>query len=226
MNDTEEYIAYLKERKSSNKTNYYLCSLKEIEHIKQTYTDRKPTLLLHVCCAVCAGWPLEFLSSIFDLTLYFNNSNIYPEEEYTRRLNELKRFVKEVYHEEIPIIIPPYDNVQYTKELEPRKDDPEGWKRCFYCYEKRMDEAYQYAEQHHFDYMTTVMSISRQKDSQKLNEIGKKLSLKYPSVTYFYSDFKKKNGQVRRDELVHQYQLYHQDYCGCVYSYQERHKKD
>lgn len=225
MNDLEEYIAYIKSRKSSNKKNYYLESLKEIDEIKKTYTDHKPSLLLHACCAVCAGWPLEFLSEIFDITIYYNNSNIYPESEYNRRKDELIRLVHEVYGNDIKLIIPPYDNVAYTKKLEPRKDDPEGWKRCFLCYTIRMDEAYQYAEDHHFDFFTTVMTISRQKDSQKLNEIGKELSSKYPTVKYFYSDFKKKNGQVRRDEIVKEHNLYAQDYCGCVYSYTERQNK-
>ena len=161
----------------------------------------------------------------FSLTLYYNNSNIYPKEEYERRKNELIRFVHEVYGESVSMVFPAYDNVSYTKELEPMKDDPEGWERCFYCYEKRMEEAYRYATEHDYDYMTTVMSISRQKDSQKLNEIGEKLSKKYPKVKYFYSDFKKKGGQIRRDEIVKEYDLYHQDYCGCIYSYQERQKK-
>lgn len=222
----EEYYAYKLKRKQENKPNYYLISLKEIEEIKKAYPTHKPKLLLHVCCAVCAGWPLEFLSKIFDITIYYNNSNIYPESEYTRRKEELIRLVHEIYGEDIKMIFPLYDNIAYTKKLEPYKDEPEGWLRCFLCYELRMSEAYNYAEQNHFDYFTTVMTISRQKDSQKLNEIGHSLELKHPSVKYFYSDFKKSGGQVRRDEIVHEYHLYSQDYCGCVYSYQTRKKQD
>ncbi len=106
------------------------------------------------------------------------------------------------------------------------KDDPEGWERCFFCYRKRMEEACLYALEHHYDYFTTVMTISRQKDSQKLNEIGLELQKKYPSVRYFCSDFKKKGGQVRRDEIVKELDLYHQDYCGCIYSYMQRKKEN
>ncbi len=222
----EEYYAYKLKRKQENKPNYYLASLKKIEEIHQAYPNTKPKLLLHVCCAVCAGWPLEFLSKIFDITIYYNNSNIYPESEYTRRKEELIRLVHEIYGEDIQMVFPPYDNVSYTKKLESYKDEPEGWLRCFLCYELRMREAYEYAEKNHYDYFTTVMTISRQKDSQKLNEIGHSLELQHPSVKYFYSDFKKSGGQVRRDEIVHEYHLYSQDYCGCVYSYNQRKKQD
>ena len=222
----EEFYAYKLARKKSNKPNYYLMSIKEIEEIKKAYPTSKPKLLLHACCAVCAGWPLEFLSSIFNITIYYNNSNIYPEEEYIRRKDELIRLVHEIYGESISMIFPPYDNINYTKKLEPLKDEPEGWLRCFRCYELRMFGAYNYADENGYDYFTTVMTISRQKDSQKLNEIGKSLSTLHPNVKYFYSDFKKNGGQVRRDELVHEYNLYAQDYCGCVYSYNERKKRD
>ncbi|MBR3126797.1 MAG: epoxyqueuosine reductase QueH [Solobacterium sp.] len=218
---TEEYWEYLQKRRQMNKKNYYLESLREIEEIRREY-DHKPRLLLHACCAVCAGWPLEFLSDVFDITIYYANSNIWPAAEYNWRLSELQRFVKEVYGDAIEVIVPAYDNAAYTKKLEPLKDDPEGFRRCFLCYAERMGEAYQYAAEHGFDYFTTVMSSSRQKDSQKINETGKALSARWPQVRYFYSDFKKKGGQERRDELAAEHDLYRQDYCSCIYSWEER----
>ena len=222
--NSEAYAAYLKGRKASDKKNYYLESLKEIENIRKDY-KRRPRLLLHACCGPCAGWPLEFLADVFDITIMYNNSNIWPEEEYERRRDELKRLVHEAWDDRFEIVIPPYDNENYTKDLEPMKDEPEGWIRCFYCYGKRMKEGFAYAEANGFDYYTTVMTISRQKDSQKLNEIGMKLSEQYPSVKWFASDFKKKGGQVRRDEIVREYDMYRQEYCGCIYSAEQRHKK-
>lgn len=226
MNKLEEqaYRTYLASRKASNKTNYYLESLKEIKEIQKEFQDRKPKLLLHACCAVCASWPLEFLSEVFDLTVYFNNSNIYPQTEYTRRFEELKRYLKEEFQDRITVIDTPYHYDAYMERLKPFKDDPEGWRRCFICYSVRMDEAYAYASEHGYDFFTTVMSISRQKDSQKMNEIGHSLSLKYPNVRYFYSDFKKGGGQVRKNELVAKHDLYRQDYCGCEYSLPENRK--
>ncbi len=218
----EAYIEYLKSRKSSAKTNYYLESIRKIDEIKAKYTDRKPKMVLHACCALCAAWPLKFLESIFDITIFYNNSNIWPEAEYSRRLSELKRYMEET-GSQADLIVTPYDNVSYTKILEPMKDEPEGFERCFLCYEMRMDEAYRYASEHGYDFFTTVMSISRQKDSQKINEIGRKLSARYPDVEYFFSDFKKKGGQEEAKHLADEHCLYRQDYCGCVFSYMQRH---
>ncbi|MBR2824969.1 MAG: epoxyqueuosine reductase QueH [Solobacterium sp.] len=220
----EAYLEYLKERKSSHKKNYYLLSLEELERIKKGYPI-KPKLLLHACCAPCASWPLEFLSDHFEITLYYANSNIYPKEEYQKRRDELERFVQEVWNNKVSIVFPPYDNIAYTEKLAPYKDDPEGWERCFLCYRMRLEDTFAYAKENHYDFVSTVMTISRQKDSQKINEIGLDVQKKYPMIQYFVSDFKKNNGQVRRDELVKEYNLYHQDYCGCVYSYNERQKK-
>lgn len=223
MNSREAYIEYLKTRKSSQKVNYWLESQKEITAARREFRDRKPKMLLHACCGPCAGFPLESLHEIFDITIYYNNSNIWPAQEYRRRRDELLRLTEEMPAGNIPVIIPPYDNEAYTKELEPMKDDPEGWTRCFFCYTKRLKEGFRYAADNGFDYFTTVMTISRQKDSQKLNEIGLKLASGYPGVRWFPADFKKKGGQVRRDEIVEEYHLYHQDYCGCIYSWQSRH---
>ncbi len=225
MNDKEEYIAYLTSRKSSHKVNYYDLSLREIKAIKQT-SPAKPRLLIHACCGPCAAWPLEFLHDVFDITVFYNNSNIWPSSEYERRRDEMVRLIHEIHGDNISIVIPPYDNVAYTKLLAPRKDDPEGWKRCFLCYEIRLREGFQYAKEHGFEYFATVMTISRQKDSQKLNEIGLALSHDFPEVKWFPSDFKKKGGQQRRDEIVKEYNLYHQDYCGCVFSYLSTHAKE
>ena len=226
MNEAEkkEYLAYLASRKSSAKKNRYKESLCVMEKIKAS--GKRPKILLHACCGPCAGWPLAFLHDIFDITIYYNNSNIWPQAEYTRRKDELIRLVKDAGYDDIDVIVPPYDNISYTnKYLKNRKDDPEGWKRCFGCYEVRMREAYAYAQEHGFDWFTTVMTISRQKDSQVLNAIGLKLQEEFPSVRYFVSDFKKGGGQNERDRIVEQYGLYHQDYCGCVYSYVSRHKE-
>lgn len=222
--EIEEYKAYLSSRHSAKKKNYYQFSLKELEDIRQSGT--KPKLLLHACCGPCAGWPLEFLHDAFAIAILYNNSNIYPEKEYTRRKDELLKLLHLLGYDDVNVIIPPYDNAAYTRDvLSDRGDDPEGWKRCFHCYEVRMEEGFAYAEKNGFDWFTTVMTISRQKDSQILNAIGAKLAEKHPSVHYFYSDFKKAGGQNRRDEIVREYDLYHQDYCGCVYSYTERQKQ-
>lgn len=222
MNNPEAYKAYLRERKSGKHVNYYLESKKELASLP---TDHKPTILLHACCAVCASYPLELLANYFSVTVFFNNSNIFPETEYKRRLAELKRYIQET-DPDISLVTVPYDHNTYMEPLRPMQEEPEGWLRCFACYRLRMEQAYQYAVEHHFEWFTTVMSISRQKDSQVMNRIGHELEQKYPTVKYFYSDFKKGGGQIRQGELVAAHDLYRQDYCGCEYSYYSRHPKE
>lgn len=230
MNDQEkeEYLNYILSRKSSSKRNFYKESLKEIEQYKKGNPNKKPTILLHACCIVCACWPLDFLKeNDFDITIMYNNSNIWPKEEYEHRLSELKRYINERWNDSIPIIEEPYDYDTYSKTiLSNREYDPEGWKSCFGCYAERMNHAFHYANEHHFDYFTTVMTFSRQKDSQKINEIGLNIGKQYDHTKYFLSDFKKANGALKSDAICDEYCLYRQDYCGCEYSYHERHKND
>jgi len=189
-------------------------------------SGQKPTILMHVCCGPCTTSPLVFLSQYFKVTLIFNNSNIYPAAEHDRRLLELQRFVDDATNligEKIHVITVPYDNETYTKKyLTPYKDEPEGGKRCWQCFYARMDQAYAIAQENNFDYFVTVMTISRHKNSQILNQIGEELSKKYPATKYFFSDFKKHGGQEKRDEMVKEFNLYAQDYCGCIYSLEAR----
>ena len=186
--------------------------------------DKKPRLLFHVCCGPCACYPLVFLAPYFDITIYYANSNIYPEAEYQKRLETLKEllsYIKRDHGHDIALVVPPYDNVSYMAKLEPYKDLPEGSERCFTCYRLRMEEAYAYAEEHGYDYFTTVMTVSRQKNSQKLNQIGAELQERYPKTKYLFSDFKKDKGLEIGTEIRKGYGLYNQDYCGCPYSLAE-----
>ncbi|MBR4274912.1 MAG: epoxyqueuosine reductase QueH, partial [Bacilli bacterium] len=147
------------------KPNYYNISLEEIKNL---HGDKKPRLLLHGCCGPCSCWPLLFLCPHFDVTIMFNNSNIYPEAEYTKRLEELKRLlecIKRDFNFDVGLVVTPYDNDEFDKDLAPYGNEREGGRRCMICYRKRMGEAYDYAEENGFDYFTTVMTISRQKNS-------------------------------------------------------------
>ena len=186
--------------------------------------ESKPKLLLHACCGPCFTLPHEQLREHFDITIIYNNSNIYPEEEYNRRLNELKRFVSEV-DPQIKIIELPYDNTTYNKDLEPYKDYPEGGKRCEVCFRKRLEFGYKYAVEHGFEYFGTVMTISRYKNSEVINRIGEELEQKYPPVKWLYADFKKNDGYQKSLEIVRAHEMYFQEYCGCIYSYQKRQEK-
>ena len=207
------------ETKDETVVNYYKQSLKEIESIK--WLDHKPKLLLHACCGPCACHPLEMLQDIFDITIYYANSNIFPESEYIRRKDELVN--KVIPHfPNIKVVIPPYDNVHYNQQLAPYGKEKECGKRCWLCYELRLRATFDYAKANGFDYVCTVLTISRMKDSQVINQIAKLVAKDYPDIHYFYSDFKKDNGITKGNAIARDLGLYRQDYCGCVYSWTER----
>lgn len=212
---------------NKQKINYYQKSLQILD--KMPKNADKPSLLLHACCGPCSTFPLTFLCPNFNVTIFFNNSNIYPESEYIRRLEELKKFLayfEKDYGYHVELIVRPYDNENYNKDLEPFASLPEGETRCFICYEKRMDEAFKFANENGYDFFTTVMTISRQKNSQKLNEIGEKLQTKYSHTKYFFSDFKKNKGiDIAREMRIH-YNLYQQLYCGCKYTFEKGIEKE
>lgn len=189
------------------------------ETLKKIVSDRtKPKLLLHVCCAPCSSYVLEYLNQYFDITVFYYNPNISSFEEYQKRLKEEERFVKEYpFENEIKIVAGDYDNSLFETTIKGLENEKEGGPRCFKCYRLRLEESVKYAKEHGFDYFTTTLTISPYKNSKVLNEIGHELESEY-NVKYLYSDFKKKNGYKRSIELSHQYNLYRQDYCGCVYS--------
>lgn len=222
--EKEEYLQYILSRQhNSHKRNYHKECLKEIERF-QKENRRSPTVLLHVCCIVCACWPIEFLLQCgCQVTVFYNNPNIYPYEEYVHRLSEVNRYLHERYDNAIEILEGDYTYPEYEKTvLSHRAEDPEGWKSCFACYADRMQTVFTYADSHGFDYFTTVMTFSRQKDSQKINEIGMHLGKQYSHTRYLVSDFKKANGSLHSSEICDSYHLYRQSYCGCRYSRQER----
>lgn len=189
------------------------------KHQKQIRAlNHKPTLLLHVCCGVCSVYPLIYLRQYFDITIYFANSNIYPYEEYMNRLNALNSYLDYLNDSSIKIITAPYDNDAYMKNLEALKDEPEGGSRCKLCYKLRMEETFAYASKEKYEYCATVMSISNQKNADYINEIGEELENKYSNVKYLYADFKKGDGITMNDKLNKELNLYHQNYCGCIYS--------
>ena len=193
-----------------NNYQKHLNQIKQIQH--------KPTLLIHICCGVCSVYPLQYLRNYFNITIFFSNSNIYPYLEFEKRLNALKQYLNILNDDSIKLIVDKYDNDSYMKKLEYLKDEPEGGLRCKLCYELRMNESFKYANEHNYDYFTTVMSISNRKNAEWINEIGEKLDKIYPNTKYLYADFKKGNGINKNDELNRKLNLYHQNYCGCIYS--------
>lgn len=197
---------------------------KELDQIIDRLQEEKqrPTLLLHSCCAPCSSYCLEYLSQYFDITIYYYNPNITDAEEYRHRVEEQKRLAAEF--PSVTFREGPYDPEAFYEIARGYETVPEGGERCFRCYELRLRRAALEAARGRFDYVTTTLSISPLKNSQKLNEIGKQAADE-SGVRWLPGDFKKKNGYKRSIELSAQYDLYRQNYCGCVYSREEAERR-
>lgn len=197
--------------------NYY----KTFIHQTRLLRSKKPKLLIHICCGACSCYPLIFLMDLYDITIYFSNSNIYPLNEFNIRLNALRKYVdflNEKFNKKIRIIIDKYDYKNFKKDLEPYAYEKEHGNRCKICILKRMKRLFEYAKKHDFNVVSTVMSISRNKNADYLNSVGKSLEKEYKNITFLVADFKKNNGQDLGVLISKKFDVYRQDYCGCEYS--------
>ncbi len=179
-------------------------------------SGKKLSLLLHACCAPCSSHTLTVLDRYFNITLYFCNPNISPESEFIYRLDELKRLVSEMGLS-IEIIEEKYSPEVFYNLAKGLENLPERSERCQKCISYRLEMAGQKAKDLNCDYFTTTLTISPHKDCTFINERGAEISEKC-GVEYLYSDFKKHDGYKHSIELSRQYNLYRQNYCGCIYS--------
>lgn len=206
-----------------NKRNFAI----ELDKIMNHEENRGKTLFLHSCCAPCSSYVLEYLRSFFRITVFYYNPNITADEEYDKRVEEQKRLIAKLNTQrseeafEIAIVEGDYDKQLFFESVKGLEKCSEGGERCFVCYELRLLETAKQAKQRDMDYFTTTLTISPLKNAAKLNEIGERLS-KEQNIAWLPSDFKKKGGYQRSIELSKEYDLYRQDYCGCVYSKMER----
>ena len=185
---------------------------------KEQENNRVPKLLLHACCGPCSSSVLEKLADYFEITIYYYNPNISPYDEYQKRVEEIKRFINELQTKNpIYFMEGKYDPESFDMIAKGLENEPEGGARCNKCYHLRLKETASVAKKYNFDYFTTTLSVSPYKNAEKLNKIGRVLEKEY-DVWYLVSDFKKKDGYKRSIELSKQYNLYRQDYCGCIYS--------
>ncbi len=183
--------------------------------------DKTPSLLLHACCAPCSSYVLEYLSEYFNITIFYYNPNITDKAEYSKRVAEEQRLISEMpLKNPVKFIEGKYDPEKFFEMAKGMEDIPEGGARCFECYRMRIAETADIAKENGFDYFTTTLSISPLKNAQKLNEIGGGEAEKV-GIPYLFSDFKKREGYKRSIQLSAEYNLYRQNYCGCVYSKKE-----
>lgn len=189
-----------------------------------SFKTERPSLLLHACCAPCSSYVIEYLSSFFEITILYYNPNIYPQEEYFRRLAELKKFLPNfppALQNKVKFVEQNYNPQDFYDSIKIKQEpqlafEAEKGERCRRCYEFRMKKAYNYACENNFDYFCTTLSISPFKDAEKINTLGNEICTK--KTKWLTSDFKKKGGFKRSLELSKEYNLYRQQYCGCIYS--------
>ncbi|MCQ2514374.1 MAG: epoxyqueuosine reductase QueH [Ruminococcus sp.] len=199
-----------------SKINYQ----KELDKVieKNCAENIVPTLLLHVCCAPCSSYCLEYLSKYFKITVFYYNPNISRSEEYEYRLSEEKRLLSQMpFINPVKFIDSTYNPNVFYNAVKGLEKEPEGGKRCAECFRLRLSETARKAKELSFDYFTTTLTISPLKNAQLLNEIGAEYAEKY-GINWLYSDFKKREGYKRSIVLSNEYNLYRQNYCGCIFS--------
>ena len=200
-----------------NKRNYQ----KELDRLIGQYQKegRTPSVLLHVCCAPCSSYCLEYLSEYFDITVYYYNPNITKPEEYAYRLSEEKRYIalRTDFRHPVGMTESEYDPKVFFEAVKGLEKEPEGGARCERCFRLRLEASAKKAKELGMDCFTTTLTISPLKNAALLNEIGEEMGERY-GVMWLPSDFKKKEGYKRSIVLSHEYDLYRQNYCGCVFS--------
>lgn len=199
--------------------NYNLIFNKEIEKVKNL--NKKPKLLMHSCCAPCTTSCLTRIVDFFETDLFFYNPNITSELEYNKRLLELQKFINLAYNDSIKILFEDYNSQEFLSYVKGYEQEKEGGKRCKLCYELRLEKTAELAKKLNYDYFTTTLTVSPYKNANWINEIGLNLENKY-GVKFLLSDFKKENGYKNSINLSKEYGLYRQNYCGCLFSIEEK----
>jgi predicted adenine nucleotide alpha hydrolase (AANH) superfamily ATPase len=180
--------------------------------------DANKRILLHSCCAPCSSYVISYLTKYFDITILYYNPNISPYDEYLKRKNEQIKLIHKIDTiNKIDIMDCDYDNELYNNLITGLENEPERGSRCNICYRMRMEKTAVIAKENNYDFFCTTLSVSPYKNSNLINEIGENLEKMY-NIKWLYSDFKKKDGYKQSIELSKKYNLYRQDYCGCIYS--------
>ncbi|MDY6202138.1 MAG: epoxyqueuosine reductase QueH [Ruminococcus sp.] len=180
-----------------------------------------PKLLLHACCAPCSSYCLEYLSNFFEITVFYFNPNISIKEEYEYRLLEEKRLISLMeFKNPVTIIDGEYNPSEFFSAVKGLENEPEGGIRCEKCFRLRLEASAKEVKKLGCDYFATTLTISPLKNSQLINSIGEETGQRY-GVKWLFSDFKKKEGYKRSIVLSKKYELYRQNYCGCIFSKQQ-----
>ena len=208
-----------------NKRNYQKELDKKLEELQKE--EKVPTLFLHSCCAPCSSYVLEYLSRYFEITVFYYNPNIYPPSEYEERTSEQERLIREFNREweyeadrhPIHFVAGTYVPDDFYAAAKGLEQEPEGGARCAVCFRLRLEETARRAAAGGFDWFCTTLTVSPHKNAAVINAIGEALAAQH-GVAWLPSDFKKRDGYRQSIALSHTYDLYRQDYCGCLFARQ------
>ena len=200
-------------KRGINMKENYAKKLEEIINL----LDNKPKLLLHSCCGPCSSYVISYLRDYFDITVLYYNPNIFPYEEYVKRKEEQKRLLREMTNDTVKLLDCDYDNDKYEEVIQGLEKEPERGKRCTKCFLLRLKKTAIVGKDEGFDFFGTTLTVSPYKNAQLINRIGEKLANDY-DIRWLYGDFKKNDGYNKSIELSKKYDLYRQNYCGCIYA--------
>ena len=175
-------------------------------------------LLLQSCCGPCSSYVLSYLAPRFEIFLYYFNPNIYPAEEYVRRLDTQKSLLGSArFAADVKLVPSEYDHKLFLDAVKGMETAPEGGERCAACFALRLEQTAKKAAETGMDMFGTTLTVSPHKNAEAINAIGEKLEREF-APAFLYSDFKKKDGYKQSVKLSERYGLYRQNYCGCEYS--------
>ena len=190
----------------------------ELDEIIARQEGIRPRLLLHSCCGPCSAPVLEYLTQYFDVTLFWYNPNIWPQEEFDLRLEEQKKLIRAMgLSQRVRILERPRDSEVWYEAVRGLESEPEGGARCTECFRLRLREAARLAAEGAYDFFCSTLTLSRHKDPLRINDLGEKYAAEY-GVPWLPSEFKKRGRELRSRQLCEQYGIYRQNYCGCEYS--------
>lgn len=190
--------------------------MSKLESIVLEAPTNSNKVLLHSCCAPCAGDVMQRLVDAgIDITVFFYNPNIHPEKEYLIRKEENIRFAEKLG---IPFIDADYDSKNWFERVRGLEREPERGERCTVCFDMRFERTAHYAHENGFDVITSCLGISRWKNMEQINDCGVRTASQYQDVTYWTFNWRKQGGSARMVELAKRERFYQQEYCGCIYS--------
>ncbi|MDR0618755.1 MAG: epoxyqueuosine reductase QueH [Bacteroidales bacterium] len=173
-------------------------------------------ILLHSCCAPCSAAVLEWLiRNGYETVLFYYNPNIYPQEEYEKRKNELTKYAAK---KRIKVIDGDYNYNRWKQTVEGFENEPERGARCLRCFKMRLNKTAELANTLGISLFATTLSSSRWKDLNRIDEAGSEAAMKYAGLTFLNKNWRKDGLQQRRNDLIKENNFYNQQYCGCEYS--------